>query len=142
MAKTEGKQLEILKHHRKNGYIFVIVVFFDIDAVEQDFPLCRIIQTAQQFDKGGLSAAIHADDRKPRSHAKPYGHMPQGIYLGSRVFERHVPKLDFIIVVAAFAEGALFNGKGTLIHRVGHINVFEDFTQINIIVFQLRKKVK
>ena len=35
--------------------IVLIIVFSDVDAVEQDLSFSRVVQTAQQLDKGGLA---------------------------------------------------------------------------------------
>lgn len=34
LPQAEGKQLEILEDYGKNGHVFIVVIFFDIDPVK------------------------------------------------------------------------------------------------------------
>ena len=58
-------ELEILKYHGKYSHVIVIAVLADVDAVEQNLPLLRVVQAAQELDEGGLAAAITIKSNLP-----------------------------------------------------------------------------
>ena len=75
LSKRQGKQFEILKNHGKDRHIFPVIVLSDIDSIEQNFPLCRIIQTAKKLDKGRFSASIHTYHSQLFADFKLYVHI-------------------------------------------------------------------
>lgn len=64
LAERQGEQPEVLEHHGEDAHVFVVAVFADVDAVEQDLPFDRVVEPAQQIDERGLAAAVHAHYRK------------------------------------------------------------------------------
>ena len=77
VAQGLADELEILKYHGKYSHVIVIAVLADVDAVEQNLPLLRVVQAAQELDEGGLAAAVFAHDGKPFSNLEPHIHMAQ-----------------------------------------------------------------
>ena len=61
-------QSEVLKDNRENLYIFLIIIFPDLNPIESDLSLRRLIETKQQFDQCRFSCTIHPDKR----HRLPY----------------------------------------------------------------------
>ena len=57
LSEREGENPEILKNHRKEAAVFLIVVFADVNAVEPDAALRHIVQTAEKLDEGGFAGA-------------------------------------------------------------------------------------
>ena len=128
MTKRKRKQPEILEHHGENRKIFVIVVLFDVHSVEQDFALGGVIKTAEQLDKRGFAAAVHAYNRKLFPYLELQVHMAEGICFRVRVFERNVAELDIVFVVIA-----LFHRKSALIHGVWNVEIREKALEIAVV---------
>ncbi len=82
LSQTEAKEAEILEDDGEDGHIFVIIVFFDINPIQQDFSLRGVIQTAHQLDEGSLSTAVYPHYRQlfPDSEFQIY--MTESIIFG------------------------------------------------------------
>ncbi len=50
--------MEVLEHHREQGHILLIIILFDVNAIEGDIPLCWVVETAEQLGHGGFAAAV------------------------------------------------------------------------------------
>ena len=125
MPQRLPQQLKILKDDREDGLVLVVVVFADVDAVEQDDPLGGVVQAAQQFDKGGLAAAVFPDDGQPLPHPEPKADVPQRPGVGAGVAEADVAELHIIVAVAA-----LFHAQGPLVHLIGDRQQIQRLLQI------------
>ena len=95
-----GAKVEALADVESVSYTHLLL---DINAIEQNFSFCRVIQATEKFYEGGLSRTVHSDDCKPFSNAEFQADMPQGISIGTRIFERYVTKFNFIIIIVAVA---------------------------------------
>ena len=116
-----GQELEVLEHHREQAHVVAVVVFADVDAVQQDVALLGVIQAAQQLDEGGLAAAVFAHHRHPPADAELDVHVPQGPGAAAGVSEGDVLKLHLVLPV-----GALLGGQAALVHLVGDVEELVD----------------
>ena len=126
-----GQELEVLKHHGENLHIVLIVILADVDAVQENFSLLRVVQAAQKLNKGGLAAAVFANDCQPLADLELHGHIFQCPVLPAGVAERHVAELHLVLPVRA-----LFRGQAALIHGIGDIQKLEGCVQIIRVGFQ------
>ena len=127
-----GQELEVLKHHGENLHIVLIVVLADVDAVQENFSLLRVVQAAQKLNKGGLAAAVFANDCQPLADLELHGHIFQRPIHPAGVAERHVAELHLVLPVRA-----LFRGQAALIHGIGDIQKPESGVQITRVGFQI-----
>ena len=102
-----------------------VVVFADVDAIEQYGALSGVVQPAQQLDEGSLAAAVFPHHSQPLSHAELEADVPQRPSVGSGVAEAHIPKLHIIVTVAA-----LLHIQGALVHLVGKLQKIQRLLQI------------
>lgn len=80
-----------------------MTIFSYVSSVQQDHALGRIIQTAQQFDKSGLSASVRAHNSKPLSCAERHRYIAQRVLLliriaMIRIFIRNIAKFEFVLL--------------------------------------------
>ena len=122
LTETEGKQLEILEHNRENTHIFLIIIFSDINSVQQNFTFGWIVQAAEELDESGFPRAVHPDNCKPFPDPEFQADIPEGINIGSRIFETDIAKLDFVFLITTVTECPLFYRDCPLIHPVRGIN--------------------
>ena len=110
LSEREGENPEILKDHRKEAAVFLIVVFADVNAVEPDAAFCHIVQAAEKLDKGGFTGTVSADDGNPVPDQKLQIQIPDYIFLRAGIAEGHIFKFYGKAVVLPF-----FHGKGSLV---------------------------
>ena len=110
LSEREGENPEILKNHRKEAAVFLIVVFADVNAVEPDAALRHIVQTAEKLDEGGFAGAVFADDGNPVPDQKLQIQIPDHIFLRAGIAEGHIFKFHGKAVILPF-----FHGKGSFI---------------------------
>ncbi len=75
-----------------------MIIFSYVSSVQQDHALGRIIQTAQQFDKSGLSASVRAHNSKPLSCAERHRYIAQRVLLLIRISIRNIAKFEFVLL--------------------------------------------
>ncbi len=75
-----------------------MTIFSYVSSVQQDHALGRIIQTAQQFDKSGLSASVRAHNSKPLSCAERHRYIAQRVLLLIRISIRNIAKFEFVLL--------------------------------------------
>lgn len=136
LSQWEREEIEILKYNGKDRKILFVLIFADIDAVQEDLAFGRVVKAAKQLDEGGLSAAVHANDGHSFANMKFNIHMTQGIGIRCGVAEGNISEFDFISVIAVITEGPFFNRQGTLIHTIGHIDIGKYILHIPIVVLQ------
>ena len=120
LPEGESEQAEVLKHNGEQRLILRIVIFSDINAVEQDLALRRVIEPAQQLDERRLTAAVAADDGQLFADAELHAHMAQRIGLRVGIAKGHIAEFHLIAIVIA-----LFHTERALIHGVWDIEVVE-----------------
>ena len=76
-AQGLGDQLEVLEHHGEHIHVITVIVLANVDAVEEDLALLRIVQAAQELDECGLAASVLANDGQPLAHLELHAHIPQ-----------------------------------------------------------------
>ena len=132
-AERDGQEREILKDHREDGQVLFVFVLSNVDPVEEDLPLRRIVQTAEQLDKGCFAGAVLSDHRHPFADPKYHGQMPQRPILRAGIAEGYVPELHFVVHVSAFAENPLFHGKRPLVERIRQVDIGESVRKIVVV---------
>ena len=90
LTKLKCKQSEILEHHRTDTDIIIIIVFSDINSVQKNLTLGRVVQTTKQLDEGCLSRTVSSYYRKTTSHLKLHGDVTQRILLRTRILEGYI----------------------------------------------------
>ncbi len=75
-----------------------MIIFSYVSSVQQDHALGRIIQTAQQFDKSGLSASVRTHNSKPLSCAERHRYIAQRVLLLIRISIRNIAKFEFVLL--------------------------------------------
>lgn len=85
-----------------------MIIFSYVSSVQQDHALGRIIQTAQQFDKSGLSASVRTHNSKPLSCAERHRYIAQRVLLLIRIAMirisiirisiRNIAKFEFVLL--------------------------------------------
>ena len=73
LPEGESEQAEVLKHNGEQRLILRIVIFSDINAVEQDLALRRVIEPAQQLDERRLTAAVGSQQANDLPLGETYG---------------------------------------------------------------------
>ena len=66
----------------------------EVDAVDGDATVGRVVEAAQQLHERGLARAVLADERDHRTRAQLEVHVAQHPRVGARVLERHVLEAD------------------------------------------------
>ena len=120
LTQLQCEQAEVLKDHREDHHIVEVVIFADVNTVQEDNSLGGIVEAAQKLDEGGLTRAVHAHHGQSTANLEFHIDMTEGILLASRIFEGHVAEFHFVVVVAA-----LFYSKGALVHIVRNIQKFK-----------------
>ena len=117
-AKRHRKQLKILEHNGKDRLIFLILVFSDIDAIEQDFALRRIIQAAKQLDKRGFARSVLLTTAK-RSPAVNFNrNMPQRPLAAARILKANIAN-SLSYSLSPFSQNAVFPPKRAVVISFG-----------------------
>ena len=101
----------------------------NVDAIEQNLPLCGVVQPAQQFDKRRFSASVFTDNRQLFTDTEFHGDVVQSILFTSRIPEGHIPKFNFILPVAP-----LLRCQTSLVHGVRDIQKVQNKVQIRYVV--------
>ena len=114
-----GQQLEVLEHHGEKVQIVPVIILADIDAVQENFALLGIVESAEQLDERGLAAAVLPHHCHTLTDVKGKIHMPQGPGLRPGVLEGHIPEFHLIIPVRA-----LLRGQAALVHGIGDVQKF------------------
>ena len=119
LPQRQGKQLKILEHNGKQPSVILIPVLAHVNAVQQDLPLRRVVQSAQKLDKRGLARTVHPHHSQPAPHGKLHIHMAKHILLCPRIPKRDIPKLHLILPVAA-----LLRRQAPPVHGIGNVQKF------------------
>ena len=78
LPQGEGQQLEILEHHREQSQVIPVVVFADVDAVQEDLAFGGVVEAAHQLDEGGFARTVLAHHRQPAAHLELHVDVAQG----------------------------------------------------------------
>ena len=79
--------------------IFLIIVLFNVDSIEQDLSFSRIVQAAQQLNKGRFSGTIFSYQCKLAAYFEFERNVVENLFLCSRISKGNIPKLQFILIV-------------------------------------------
>ena len=85
---------EILEDHADAPAQVVEVVLLEVDAVEQDASLGRIIEPREQFDQGRLAGAVRSYQRELLARRDTQVHVMERPILATRVAEGDATELD------------------------------------------------
>ena len=103
----------------------MVIVFSDVDAVQQDLPLLRVVQAAEQFDERGLARAVFSDNGIARADFEADVQLLKRPRFRAWVFEGNV--FEFYVV---FAVAAFLSWDGALYHRIGYIKEAESSPEV------------
>src|SRR5580658_3954155 len=85
---------EILEDHADFAIEIFQVIFAEIDSVEQDLPLRRVIKASEEFDNGGLALAVFTDQRDSLLGVKMKVESLQHQTRASRIPEGNIAKFE------------------------------------------------
>ena len=143
LLQRRGKEFEVLEYDRKKVHVLVVVVFADVDAVQEDLALLRVVKAAQELDHRRFAAAVAPDHGQPLADVELEAHVAQRPLLHAGVAEAHMPEFQLQLVVVALLHRqralVLDVGRGEEVHILLHILAVEP--ELRRLVHELREAV-
>src|SRR5262249_47130078 len=123
---------KVLKDHAHALADGCYIVLAQIDAIQQDAPLRRIVESCQQLGQRRLSGTILADECDPLSRAQPEAYVPDRPSFAAGILETHVFEHETVANRPRHGPGAGFRVDGGT-----HIEKVEKVLQVQALLINV-----